>query len=61
MPDALVDARRVHAHQHLTVARDRLVDLRESQNVDGAVSVPYNRSHGCSILAHLGFKRPLAP
>jgi hypothetical protein len=34
VPDALIDARRVHAHQHLTLARDRLVDLPESQNVD---------------------------
>ena len=34
VPDALVDARRMHAHQHLTRARDRLGDLRESQNVD---------------------------
>jgi hypothetical protein len=60
VPDALVDARRVHAHQHLTGARDRLVDLPESQNVDGAVGVPYNRPHGCSILAYLGFKKPVA-
>jgi hypothetical protein len=58
VPDALVDARRMHAHQHLALARDRHVDLPESQNIDGAVSIPYNRPHGCSILAHLGFKRP---
>jgi hypothetical protein len=57
VPDALIDPRCLHAHQHLTLACDRLVDLRESQNLDGAVGVPHHRLHVCcSICAHLGFE-----
>src|ERR671937_754626 len=59
MPGSLINARRMHAHQHLTLAGDRLVDLRESQNVDGAVGVPNDRLHLRSIFifwAHLGLK-----
>ncbi|MDQ3859830.1 MAG: hypothetical protein M3327_15540 [Actinomycetota bacterium] len=41
----------MHAHQHLALACDRLVDLPESQNLDGAVDVPYNRLH--RLLLHL--------
>ena len=45
VPYPLIDARCMHAHQHVRVARDRLVNVRESQNVDRAVRVPNDRLH----------------
>src|SRR5215213_8532789 len=45
VPYGLVDARCVHMHQHVHLARDWLVNVRESQSVDRAVSIPNDRLH----------------
>ena len=48
VPDALIDARCMHAHQHLTLTGDGLGDLPEPQNVDRAVGVPDDCLHRCT-------------